>query len=258
MKENEVFGRYSDFYDLLYYDKDYKREADYVWSMMEKHLGKSPDTILSLGCGTCNHEVLLSDRVKQIVGIERSEGMIIFAADKIQRKGISNIKLIKGDIRNIDVQETFDCAMAMFNVIGYLTSDEDFDSMLESVACILRPGGLLVFDCWHGLAVIKDGPTKRQKEITFNDRQLRRYTVSQLDTKRDLVEINFQIVEEAGKSPMVHCNETHVMRYRFLPQTNETLLNKGFEIAGIYNFLDQTPGISDDRWDIFFVARKMA
>lgn len=52
-----VFGDvYLRYYDLLYKDKDYKREADYVDALIKKYHPepKSIKNLLELGCGTGN------------------------------------------------------------------------------------------------------------------------------------------------------------------------------------------------------------
>ena len=67
------FEKYSAFYDLLYRDKDYAAEADYV---AERIRSVVPDarSILEFGSGTGRHGRLLAAMGFDVHGIERSRG----------------------------------------------------------------------------------------------------------------------------------------------------------------------------------------
>ena len=56
-----VFDDYALYYDLLYQGKDYKGEADYIYSLIEQFsLGGS--SVLELGCGTAKHALWLAEK----------------------------------------------------------------------------------------------------------------------------------------------------------------------------------------------------
>jgi methylase of polypeptide subunit release factors len=64
-----VFGAYARYYDLLYRDKDYAAEAQYVHRLIQSHaLGAR--SILELGCGTGAHAVLLAGEGYRIHGVD--------------------------------------------------------------------------------------------------------------------------------------------------------------------------------------------
>ena len=76
------FGElYADYYDLLYKDKNYQQEADYVDRLVRKfHPGAT--TLLDLGCGTGLTGGTLRDMVDDITGIDISENMVEIAHEK--------------------------------------------------------------------------------------------------------------------------------------------------------------------------------
>src|SRR6266542_4407013 len=72
------FQKYAAFYDLLYNDKDYTAEADYVARTI-RHWTPSARTILELGSGTGRHGRLLAATGFDVHGIERSTEMVSIA-----------------------------------------------------------------------------------------------------------------------------------------------------------------------------------
>src|SRR5471032_3326154 len=72
------FQKYSKFYDLLYRDKNYVAEADYVAQTI-RALFPAARSILELGSGTGRHGRLLAAMGFDVHGIERSPEMISLA-----------------------------------------------------------------------------------------------------------------------------------------------------------------------------------
>lgn len=68
---SQVFNACSTYYDLLYKDKDYAGEAQYVLRLIQAH-APAAKTIFKLGCGTGMHAVLLDREEYSICGIDRS------------------------------------------------------------------------------------------------------------------------------------------------------------------------------------------
>ena len=66
-----VFAKYSEYYDLIYTDKDYQKEVDYIDQLIQKYHPKAK-TILDLGCGTGVHANLLAAKGYRVMGIDLS------------------------------------------------------------------------------------------------------------------------------------------------------------------------------------------
>jgi SAM-dependent methyltransferase len=64
------FRQYSAYYDLLYAEKDYAAEADYVAAALRR-ADPGVRRILELGSGTGRHGRLLSARGFEVEGVER-------------------------------------------------------------------------------------------------------------------------------------------------------------------------------------------
>lgn len=250
------FQRSSLYYDALYKDKDYLKEVKFVKKFIKKYSPKSKK-ILSLGCGTCSYEIILSRSGYEITGIDLSKEMLQIASEKIKKAHLdSKIKLFQKNVQNFHFEDKYDVALAMFNIVGYQIKNKEFESMLKNVNDSLKPNGIFLFDCWYMPAVLKDKPTDRVKRVKFGNKEIIRLTKSKLYQDKNMIEINFDILELDKKNLLSEGKETHNVRYWSLPEIECFLENAGFSIIKVCNFMDENSHISEDNWNIFIAARK--
>ncbi len=242
------FQEYADYYDLLYQDKDYKKECDFLLSVIKKHSPIEVRSILSLGCGTANHDIILARKGFKITGIDRSKKMIKIAEEKAKKENL-DIEFKIADITDFKINKKLDFAMAMFNVVGYLTENMQMEKMLKNINRVLKKSALFVFDCWYGPAVLKSRPENREKEIR---KGFIRKTTQKLDIEKSIIDINFEMLEN-GK---FLAKENHKMRFWYLKELEYFLEENDFELIKVCNFLDLNSKISEDNWNIFVIARK--
>ena len=138
------FEKYSFYYDLLYKDKNYEAEADYVKTKLLQQK-QNIKTILEFGSGTGRHAKLLAKRGFEMCGVERSKTMIEKARSETDRLGLQSIQFEQGDIRSVRIGKKFDAVIALFHVLSYQTSNADALAMLETAAIHLETGGILLF-----------------------------------------------------------------------------------------------------------------
>lgn len=251
------FQSYSQYYDLLYKEKDYKKEADFVQQVIKKHSPHKVKSILSLGCGTCSYELLFAQKGYQIKGLDISADMLKIAQQKIKKaKQTSRIEVQKVDIRKFRLPEQYDFAMSLFNVMGYQIKNQDMEQVLANVYQALKPGGLFAFDCWYLPAVLKDRPTDRIRVIQDKKNRTIRLTNSQLQVDKDTIKIHFHVMSLENKTLVAETEEDHYMRYWSLPSLQYFLEKAGFSLKMICNFGEFNSSISEDNWNIFVVAAK--
>ena len=53
----------------------------------------------------------------------------------------------------------------MFDVMGYQITNEAFEKALLTARVHLKKGGLFIFDCWHGPAVVRNRPKNTRKIV---------------------------------------------------------------------------------------------
>lgn len=57
-----VFGSYSKYYDLIYKDKDYLAETNFIDSLIKKYAKGNVITILDMGRGTGGYTFLFAEK----------------------------------------------------------------------------------------------------------------------------------------------------------------------------------------------------
>ena len=88
-----VFGDYSRYYDLLYRDKDYAGETEYIASMM-RCFRPEARRVIELGAGTGRHAGLLSRKGYVVHGVESSSEM--FAQARLLYAGDATLAFTNG------------------------------------------------------------------------------------------------------------------------------------------------------------------
>ena len=87
----DEFNKYSDYYDLIYKDKNYEKESEYIIKIIRDYCDNCKK-ILELGCGTGKHASYIAKHYK-IFAIDASESMLKSAAgpEVRQRKGFQHV-----------------------------------------------------------------------------------------------------------------------------------------------------------------------
>ena len=249
----EQFNLYAQYYDLLYKDKDYKKEAEYVHKMIQKYKPEAK-TLLSLGCGTGKYEFELEKFGYEVFGIDLSQQMIDIAN---QARGDSNSEFIQGDIREIRLDKKFDVVISLFHVMNYQTTNEDLIKAFETAALHLRKNGIFLFDFWYGPAVLTDLPKKKTKFIENEKISILRKTTPVMHVNKNVVDVSFDIeVCDKLNGKKYIFSELHKMRYLFLPEISLFLdrMALSFVATNKWMLFDDEP--SNSSWYSLVVSEK--
>ena len=252
---SSTFGSaYSDAYDLLYSDKDYKAECDVIETLFHRYSKIPVSTILDLGCGTGSHAFALSSRGYDVVGIDRSEGMLAVAQQRLSNEK-GKVRFQQGDIRTIDPGQQFDAALIMFAVLGYQVENNDVLSALQTARRNLKPGGLLLFDIWYGPAVLRERPSDRVKVIPTKTGKILRVASGGLDVAHHTCDVRFRLWKLVEGQVVTEIEETHRMRYFFPLELSLFLSCSGFHLIRLGAFTDFDRDPDESTWSAMVVAQ---
>jgi SAM-dependent methyltransferase len=252
-----VFGKYSLYYDLLYHDKDYVAEADFVAGLINCY-GLQAKTILELGCGSGAHAFHLANRGLVVHGVDMSHQMLEEAQKKREMllPGMAdNLSFSLGDVRNTRIAKKFDCAISLFHVVSYQTRNEDVAATFLTAKHHLNPGGIFIFDCWYGPAVLTARPEVRIKRYEDDSYSVMRIAEPVMHPNENLVDVNYTVlIKDKLKVTVEELKETHCMRYFFYPEIEMLCAQNGFEIIDAQEWMTgNRPGF--DTWGVCFVVR---
>jgi SAM-dependent methyltransferase len=218
-----VFGTYATYYDTLYQNKDYEAECDFVERMLGQHAQGPVKSILDMGCGTGGHAIPL---------------------------------IHIGDVRDLDLGQTFDAVIFMFAVIAYQTTNAGLNGALRSARRHLEPGGLVLFDTWYGPGVLADPPTDRIRETEDPDDGSRivRITQPAHDRLAQTIEVRFRVLHLQGERLVGEVRESHLLRYLFPQELDFHLEQAGFRLRKLCPFMHPDAEISRAHWNVAVVA----
>lgn len=255
-----VFGTYSRYYDLLYRDKDYAGEAGYIRSLIEQyHPGAA--SVLDLGCGTGRHALLLAEMGYRVSAVDRSEEMLVSARDRVRQQANQPTprpfvapEFTNGDVRSVRLGSKFDVVVSLFHVMSYQTSNEDLRAALTTIREHLAPGGLFVFDCWYGPAVLSEKPAVRVRRLEDDAISVTRCAEPVIHPNENVVDVNYQVfIRDKVTQQVDELKETHRMRYLFAPEVQLLLDATGLKLMKLREFMrDQEP--SERTWNAVFIG----
>ena len=245
---------YSKYYDLLYQDKDYDAEVEYINSLIQNHTNKV-ETILDLGCGTGKHDELLCDKGYKIHGVDISEEMLKLA--RLRRKGReNNLTFSRSDITKLDLGQKFDVIISLFHVISYQKTNSLLDKVFLNVFKHLNDDGLFIFDFWYGPAVLTNLPKKKTKRLKNETIEIIRLTDTKMHADLNTVDVNFDVsIKNFKDNNVIKKKEIHQMRYLFDTELEMFCEKYGFQINKKFKWLtNQTPSFKS--WSVVWIVNK--
>lgn len=253
----KVFDEYARYYDLLYRDKNYRQEADFILSLLKGYVPKAK-SLLELGCGTGIHAQMMAESGYRIHGIDLSEPMLQIAQSRKNSLSFDlqdRLSFMMGDVRNYEANETFDAVLSLFHVFSYQVSNDDLRSAFSTAARHLDSGGVFIFDYWYGPAVLAQRPETRVKRCGDEAMSILRIAESRMDEQQNTVDVNYETyVKSNGKESVIY--ELHCMRYLFLQEIKLLAGLHGFKPVCHRQWLgDEEPSAAT--WSAFSVLKKI-
>lgn len=245
-----VFLDYSKYYDLLYKEKDYRGEADFIAQLI-KRTHPEAKTVLNIGCGTGQHDTFLTEMGFQVTGIDLSSEMLSIA--KLKNPGIT---YHQADARDLELGTKFDVVISLFHVFSYQTKNDDALRFIRTLSTHLQDDGVAIFDYWYGPAVLSIKPESRVRTFESPDLRITRHASTTLAYAENVATVRFDIeVETKGEGQAIKMQEDHPMRYFFTPEIDLILAQTQFEHALHCEWMSFEKAPSEKSWAAYSVVR---
>jgi SAM-dependent methyltransferase len=249
MEKDQVFNKYSKYYNLLYSDKNYSAESDYIDKILASH-GQNYGKVLELGCGTGGHARFLAQKGYIVHGIEQSSAMVK------QATPCQNFSCEQGDICSFRIEEKFNAVIALFHVISYQTTNRKLDAVFDNASKHLVDSGIFVFDFWFTPAVCSKGPEVRVKRMHGDGVEIIRIAEPEIHSAINQVDVKYSIfVRDTNLKTVEIISETHKMRHFSLMEIDLLCEKHGFHRVYAKEMMtSQLP--SNNTWGICVVLKK--
>ena len=246
------FCQYARYYDLIYKNKPYQKEINFIESLIHKYDLLGGKNICDIGCGTGKHADLLEKAGYDVTGVEVSEKMLELASNRCSNR----IRFLNAGIQDFKSSKDFDVCISLFHVLSYLTTNNELTSAFENVSSNLRSGGLFIFDFWFYDGVHHLKPEDRVHEFEGADLKVKKIVKSDWCPNEKLVVVDYRMEVKFGDSVLQTIEETHKMRYFKVEEIKNLAKRAGFQVLEFTNFYDGEE-INDTRWAIGCIVRKM-
>ena len=137
-----MFSKTAAWYDAIYGNKDYAREARQVDELIRLHRKSDGNALLDVACGTGAHLAHLS-KTYNAEGLDADAQLLAIARERLPQ-----VRFHLGDMCAFDLHRTFDVVTCLFSSIGYAKAHERLLAAISCFARHLRPGGALVLEPW--------------------------------------------------------------------------------------------------------------
>ena len=249
MEKEQVFNKYSKYYNLLYSDKNYSAESDYIDKLLAGY-GQSFGKVLELGCGTGGHARFLAQKGYIVHGIEQSRAMVN------QALTCDNFSCEQGDICSFSTRERYNVVISLFHVISYQTTNQKLDAVFYNTSKHLVDGGIFVFDFWFTPAVCSKGPEVRVKRMQGEGIEIIRIAEPEIHPALNQIDVKYSIfVRDINLNTVEIINETHNMRHFSLMEIDLLCDKHGFHRVYAKEMMtSRLP--SNDTWGVCVVLKK--
>tara|TARA_R100001082_G_C4354770_1_gene156295 strand:- start:136 stop:906 length:771 start_codon:yes stop_codon:yes gene_type:complete len=248
-------GKFVDYYDKIFSKKEYQKETEYIFDACELYSESKIHNVLDFGCGTGNHATILTkDRNIQVTGYDISREMIEIAKLK---KFENNCCDFFHDRKKLLLDKTkYDLVISMFYVVNHLLTIEEVENFIKVARLKLNDDGMLIFDCWNGISVLKDPPNSSKRE-RFSEGNIKIETVclANTDLLNSKVEMknNVKVFKDDVVTSEFDYNLTHTVWTPFV--LKELLRKNNFEVIKVNKAYDLNKEATERDYKIVFICK---
>ena len=243
------YGPISRVYDKLNGDIDYSAWADGVENAFLELMGKKPELVLDLACGTGRMTFELAHRGYDMIGIDLSIEMLMRARD---RQTDENILWLNQDMRSFELYGTVGAVVCCLDAVNCLMNIKDVEKCFSLVHNYLDEGGVFLFDV--------NTPYKLENVFADNAYILEDEGIycgwqNSYNEKTGVCDFYLTVFEDDGNG-YVRYDEVQREKKYSARQLSEALERAGFEVAGFYG--DYNKGAAENTCERWYIAAKKA
>lgn len=122
-------------------------------------------SVLDFGCGAGRHAIELARSGLQVTGVDYVRAFVDKAESMARQQRVSGTRFVGADCRDVQLDERFDAALCLYDVVGTYADREENSRILANLASHLKPGGFAL------LSVMNLALTRRRARHVFSMRR---------------------------------------------------------------------------------------
>jgi SAM-dependent methyltransferase len=224
------------------------RHIRWAFETLARRYDLSFRSAADIGCGTGLFAKYLSDCWHALVwAVDISPAMLRVAECNCVG---SNVRLLRQDIRCLQLPEPVDLVTSNFDTLNHLTGEGDLPIAFKRIAANLRPGGYLYFDLVTPCRPLGGGIAYVRRMNTRSRQVIQRI---RWDTARNLISVF--VVMRSNDSPQPTLEIYRERAYSFA-DVGRWLLDAGFIIRGVHDALTLAPASGSPARIVVVAQRK--
>jgi ubiquinone/menaquinone biosynthesis C-methylase UbiE len=251
---------FSKVYDIIYAQKEYERECDYIEALFSKYSQRKVLTLLDTAAGTGNHAIRFANRGYQVTASDLSNEMISVAQEKAMAQECKNITFKGGvPMQQFSFEKKYDAIVCLFASINYVFEFKDLMSYLNKVTASLEPGGIFVCDFWNGYAVVNQHTKSKQRRFDkpgASGTYVNRESSHDLDLIQHASHVRMKTSFVENNVPINTTEEDHFLRFYYPQEMKNYVTTAGLEVVSLHPFLEGESTVTTDDWNVTLVAVK--
>lgn len=135
-------------YDVAFSFRDIGAECDALTTLVQRHLGHAPRSVLELAAGPARHAREFSRRGLRATALDLFPAMVDYALARAREDGVL-LDTVVADMTDFDLPDRYDLALLAMDSASHLLDNDAVLRHLAAVARHLAPGGLYVLEMHH-------------------------------------------------------------------------------------------------------------
>ncbi len=151
----------SEYYHILYRDRDYTEAERFIQNLFKYFHFEDSKRVLDLACGKGRHSKTMNELGHFVTGVDLSKNSI----DSAKRFSNDTLEFYEHDMRQVFRENFYDLVVNLFTSFGYFDDPIENEKVLNNVHVNLKPRGIFVLDYLNPGYVKKGLVAKTTKSI---------------------------------------------------------------------------------------------
>ena len=216
-----IYKEYAKYYDLIYSEKDYKKETNKIKQLISKYKKSNGKELLDVACGTGKHLKYLKSSFS-CTGVDINKQMM-----DIAKKNVKGVTFKKANMITLNLNKKFDIITCLFSSIGYIKTYNNLRKTITNFYRHLRKGGVVIIHPWLTKSTFKVGLPWLD---TYNKKHIKIARLSIPKIKDNLSIIDFHYLVAEKNKDVKYFKGRHELGFFDIDKTLKIMRESGFKV----------------------------